>query len=131
MSEADDADESLNVHGEPLEPCSFDPETGYERDGFCRVVPGDRGRHWVCAVVTEEFLEYSNAQGNDLVTPRPELGFPGLEPGDRWCLCVPRWVEAKEAGKAPPVALEATAEATLDEVSLSTLEAHAHDEQEE
>jgi len=110
-----------NVLGTALEPCSGDPETGYLRDGYCRHLQRDPGRHEVCAVVTEEFLQFSRAQGNDLVTPRPDLGFPGLEPGDRWCLCVPRWVEAHEAGVAPPVVLEATAEAVLDDVAVETL----------
>ncbi|WP_247008166.1 DUF2237 family protein [Halorientalis litorea] len=110
-----------NVLGTALERCSGDPETGYLRDGYCRHLQRDPGRHEVCAVVTEEFLQFSRAQGNDLVTPRPDLGFPGLEPGDRWCLCVPRWVEAHEAGVAPPVVLEATAEAVLDDVAVETL----------
>ncbi len=117
-----------NVLGEPLAPCSLDPETGYLRDGHCRHLRRDPGRHEVCAVVTEEFLSFSRERGNDLVTPRPELGFPGLEPGDRWCLCVPRWVEALEAGHAPPVVLSATNEAVLDEVGRETLLAHAHGE---
>lgn len=114
-----------NVHGEPLEPCSRDPETGFLRDGHCRALRRDPGRHEVCAVVTEAFLEYSRAQGNDLVTPRPDLGFPGLEPGDRWCLCVPRWAEALEAGVAPPVVLAATNAAVLEDIDRETLAAHA------
>lgn len=118
-----------NVLGEPLEPCSEDPTTGYLRDGYCRVVPGDRGSHHLCAAVTAEFLEYSKEQGNDLITPRPEFDFPGLEPGDRWCLCVGRWLEACEAGVAPPVVLEATNRAVLDQVDKSALEAHAVDSQ--
>lgn len=116
-----------NVLGEPLEPCSYDPETGFERDGHCRHIGRDPGRHEVCAVVDEWFLEYSKAQGNDLITPRPELNFPGLDPGDRWCLCVPRWVEAKDAGAAPPVVLEATNEAVLDTIDMETLQEHAHE----
>ena len=114
-----------NVLGEPLAPCSEDPMTGFERDGFCRALARDPGRHEVCAVMTEEFLAFTRAQGNDLSTPRPDLGFPGLEPGDRWCLCVGRWVEAHEAGTAPPVVLEATNAAVLDDVPLETLEAYA------
>ncbi|QCC52574.1 DUF2237 family protein [Halapricum salinum] len=110
-----------NVLGTALEPCSADPETGFLRDGNCTAVQRDPGRHEVCAVLTEEFLEYSTAQGNDLVTPRPDLNFPGLEPGDRWCLCLPRWEEAREAGVAPPVVLEATNEAVLDTVEAETL----------
>ncbi|MFB6169273.1 MAG: DUF2237 family protein [Haloferacaceae archaeon] len=118
-----------NVLGEPLEPCSTDPETGYLRDGHCRHLQRDPGRHEVCAAVTEAFLSFSRAQGNDLVTPRPELGFPGLEPGDRWCLCLPRWLEAREADVAPPVVLAATTEGVLDEVELATLRAHAVDDE--
>ncbi len=116
-----------NVRGEPLEPCSTDPETGYLRDGHCRHLRRDPGRHEVCAVVTDEFLSFSKAQGNDLVTPRPDLGFPGLEPGDRWCLCLPRWLEARAAGVAPPVVLAATTEGVLDEVAVATLREHAAD----
>jgi hypothetical protein len=115
-----------NVLGEPLVPCSTDPVTGFVRDGYCRDRPDDPGRHELCAVVTEEFLAYSRSQGNDLVTPRPSLNFPGLEPGDRWCVCVPRWLEAREAGVAPPVVLAATNEAVLGDVPLATLRAHEH-----
>jgi uncharacterized protein (DUF2237 family) len=114
-----------NVRGDPLEPCSRDPETGYLRDGHCRHLPRDPGRHEVCAELTDEFLQYSKRQGNDLITPRPEFGFPGLSAGDRWCLCLPRWLEAHEADCAPPVVLAATNEAVLERVSLSTLEANA------
>jgi uncharacterized protein (DUF2237 family) len=128
MSNADDtpsdAGES-NVYGNPLQPCSHDPETGFLRDGHCRHLRRDPGRHEVCAVLTEAFLEYSMDQGNDLVTPRPEYNFPGLDPGDHWCLCVPRWIEAHEAGCAPPVVLAATSEAVLEDVSLATLESYA------
>jgi uncharacterized protein (DUF2237 family) len=107
-----------------LEPCSEDPMTGFRRDGCCGTHPDDRGRHEVCAVMTEEFLLFSRDRGNDLITPRPRLDFPGLEPGDRWCLCLGRWVEALEADTAPPVVLEATNEAVLDEVPFSTLNEH-------
>jgi len=117
-----------NVLGTKLAPCSTDPMTGYLRDGCCRHITEDRGRHELCAVVTEEFLSFSRRRGNDLVTPRPELGFPGLEPGDRWCLCVSRWVEALEAEVAPPVILEATNESVLEEVYFSTLDEHEYDE---
>ena len=120
-------DQERNVLGDPLEPCSTDPETGYLRDGHCRHLRRDPGRHEVCAVVTEEFLAFSRSRGNDLVTPRPELSFPGLEPGDRWCLCLPRWLEARDAGVAPAVVLAATTEGVLDEVDLATLRAHAAD----
>jgi len=119
-------DDPENVLGEPLEPCSHDPETGFLRDGNCRHLGRDPGRHEVCAVVTEPFLSFSKRQGNDLVTPRPDLDFPGLEPGDRWCLCLPRWVEAYEAGRAPPVVLAATNAAVLDEVERETLELYDH-----
>ena len=115
-----------NVLGEPLAPCSEDPMTGFERDGFCRALARDPGRHEVCAVMTEEFLSFTRAQGNDLTTPRPRLNFPGLEPGDRWCLCVPRWVEAREAGVAPPIVLEATNADVREDVLLETLRTHAH-----
>ncbi|MUV57316.1 hypothetical protein SAMN04487947_0667 [Halogeometricum rufum] len=125
-----------NVLGEELAPCSTDPTTGFERDGCCGTHPDDPGRHELCAVMTEEFLAFSKRRGNDLVTPRPTLRFPGLEPGDRWCLCLGRWTEALEATRSerlpettvPPVVLEATNEAVLDSVSMETLEAHAYDE---
>ena len=116
-----------NVLGTPLQTCSADPTTGYLRDGDCAALQRDPGRHEVCAVVTEEFLQYSKRQGNDLITPRPDLDFPGLEPGDHWCLCLPRWEEAREAGVAPPVVLEATNEAVLDTVNIETLRAYADD----
>lgn len=113
-----------NVLGEELEPCSYDPLTGWFRDGCCNTDAGDHGVHTVCAVLTEAFLEFSASVGNDLSTPRPEFGFVGLRPGDRWCLCASRWAEALEAGKAPPVILEATHARTLEWVSRSELEAH-------
>lgn len=119
--EADDR----NVLGGDLAPCSTDPVTGFLRDGHCRHLRRDPGRHEVCAELTEEFLTFSADRGNDLVTPRPELDFPGLDPGDRWCLCVPRWIEANEAGVAPPVVLEATAATVLDDVDIETLRANA------
>lgn len=114
-----------NVLGGELSPCSTDPMTGFMRDGYCYPLARDPGRHEICAMMTAEFLEYSRAQGNDLVTPRPELNFPGLEPGDSWCVCVPRWIEAHEAGRAPPVNLDATSEEVLEDVALETLEANA------
>lgn len=117
-----------NVLGGELALCSMDPETGFMRDGYCYPLRRDPGRHEICAVMTEDFLQYSKAQGNDLVTPRPELNFPGLEPGDHWCVCVPRWIEAREAGHAPPVVLEATSEDVLADIELSTLEAYAHED---
>lgn len=114
-----------NVLGGPLQECGRSPLTGFHRDGCCRTGPEDRGVHSVCARMTEEFLEFSAAQGNDLSTPRPELGFPGLRPGDRWCLCAARWQEACDAGLAPPVILEATHEDTLRIVDLDDLREHA------
>ena len=120
-----------NVLGERLKPCSGDPVTGYLRDGCCRDHDDDIGRHEICAVVTAEFLEFSKARGNDLVTPRPEHGFPGLTPGDRWCLCVGRWLEALDAGVAPPVVLDATNESVLDDVDRSTLDEYAFDPESE
>jgi uncharacterized protein (DUF2237 family) len=99
--------------------------TGFFRDGSCKTCKEDRGVHTVCARVTEEFLDFSRANGNDLSTPRPEFGFPGLEPGDRWCLCAGRWKQALEAGMAPPVILESTHEATLEIVELVELREHA------
>ncbi len=122
---ADPADQ--NVLGEPLQPCGTDPETGFARDGYCRTHPQDRGCHEICAVMTEEFLTYSRQQGNDLITPRPEYGFPGLEPGDRWCVCVSRWAEALETDSAPPVVLAGTNQSALSTVELETLTQHAHD----
>jgi uncharacterized protein (DUF2237 family) len=115
----------MNVLGGDLEPCSFDPVTGYFRDGYCRTEGRDPGFHAVCAVMTEEFLEFSRSVGNDLSTPRPEWLFPGLVPGDRWCVVAARWQEAFEAGVAPPVVLEATHASALEFVELAALEAHA------
>ena len=116
-----------NVLGEPLTPCCYDPKTGYYRDGFCRVGADDIGIHSVCAVVTEEFLAFSKAQGNDLMTPRPEYGFPGLKPDDRWCLCAGRWLEAAQVGLAPPVILSGTHQKTLTIIPLVKLQQHALD----
>lgn len=113
-----------NVVGTELESCSTDPMTGWFRNGCCDTGPGDMGVHTVCARVTEEFLEFSKAAGNDLSTPNPQHGFPGLVPGDQWCLCAPRWQEAFEAGAAPKVVLEATHVGTLEWASLGDLKAH-------
>lgn len=123
MSEA----EQRNVFGEPLATCSIRPITGFYRNGCCETGPEDPARHVVCAEMTAEFLEFSRSQGNDLVTPRPEVGFPGLKPGDRWCLCAARWEEARAAGAAPRVVLTATHEAALKVVRLEDLKAHALD----
>ncbi len=117
--------ESTNVLGEPLQPCGFDPLTGFFRDGCCNSGYSDHGIHTVCAVVTAEFLTFSRERGNDLTSPFPEAGFPGLKPGDRWCLCASRWLEAYRAGLAPPVDLAATHEETLAVIERSALEQHA------
>ena len=116
---------SLNVLGKPLVPCSLDPLAGWFRDGCCETQVQDRGRHIVCAVMTDEFLAYSKAKGNDLITPMPEYQFPGLKPGDRWCLCLDCWREAHKAGMAPKVILESTHQIALERITLSTLEAFA------
>ena len=118
----------MNVLGGDLEPCSFDPVTGFYRDGYCRTGSADAGVHVVCAVMTEEFLDFTRSRGNDLVTPQPQWMFPGLAPGDRWCVVAERWNEAVEAGVAPPVVLEATHASALEFVSMTDLEAHALDE---
>ncbi len=116
---------ALNVLGSALQACSFDPLTGYYRDGCCNTDAQDHGTHVVCAKVTAEFLAYSLKQGNDLITPRPDYRFAGLRPGDRWCLCVNRWLEALQAGVAPPLCLEATHANALERVSLEKLKQHA------
>lgn len=114
-----------NVLGGKLECCCRDPLTGFYRDGYCRTGPGDRGLHTVCVVVTEEFLRFSAASGNDLTTPAPDYDFPGLVEGDRWCLCVTRWMEAFEAGFAPAVVLAATHLSALEFVALEDLQRFA------
>ena len=116
-----------NVLGGPLEPCGMDPVTGYFRDGCCRPDARGQGAHLVCAVVTEEFLAHQQRIGNDLSTPRPEYGFPGLEPGDRWCVTVHNWRRAHQDGAASFVVLASTSERALDVVSLTALEEHAVD----
>ena len=116
-----------NVLGGVLESCSERPMTGFFRDGCCNTAPEDAGLHTVCAVMSAEFLAFSKARGNDLSTPHPEFGFPGLQAGDRWCLCAARWLEALEAGAAPRLVLAATNEATLDLVSLEKLKRYAVD----
>ena len=116
-----------NVLGEPLQSCSTAPLTGFFRSGCCDTGPEDRGLHVVCAQVTAEFLVFSRSRGNDLITPMPAYRFPGLKPGDRWCLCAARWREALEAGVAPPVLLAATHERALEVVSLADLKRHALD----
>jgi uncharacterized protein len=120
-------EEQRNVFGEPLQSCSDRPLTGFYRTGCCETGPDDRGLHTVCVQVTAEFLAYSKARGNDLSTPQADFGFPGLKPGDRWCLCAARWREAFEAGKAPRVILGATHEATLEVAELGDLKRYAID----
>lgn len=117
-----------NVLGGALVACSHAPVTGFYRDGCCNVGPEDAGIHSVCAEVTEEFLAFSAARGNDLSTPMPDFGFPGLAPGDRWCLCLARWIEALRAGVAPRIVLAATHEITLQRVDLETLRRFAVEE---
>lgn len=114
-----------NVLGGELKPCCMDPMTGYYRNGKCDTGPGDTGMHTVCAQMTKAFLAFSKEMGNDLSTPVPEADFPGLKPGDQWCLCLPRWIEALEAGAAPRVVLEATHVSVLEYVSRHTLEEHS------
>ena len=114
-----------NVLGGPLQTCSLSPLTGFYRDGCCNTGAEDLGLHLVCAEVTQEFLEFSRERGNDLITPNPLFGFPGLKPGDRWCLCAQRWKEALAAGVAPPVCLDATHISALEFLDLEELQAHA------
>lgn len=114
-----------NVLGGDLISCCQSPMTGFYRDGFCRTGQDDLGLHIVCAVMTADFLSFSKVRGNDLSTPQPAMGFPGLQPGDKWCLCAMRWKEALDHGAAPAVVLEATHIAALEHVSLSDLQAHA------
>ena len=121
------SDQQRNVFGEPIEVCSLNPSTGFYRTGCCETGPEDVGVHTVCVEVTREFLAFSKARGNDLSTPRPEYGFPGLSAGDRWCLCAARWQEALDAGFAPRVVLAATHEATLEIARLEDLKRHALD----
>jgi|LakMenEpi03Aug12_release.lakeMendotaPanAssembly.Ray.scaffolds.fasta_scaffold00025_123 uncharacterized protein (DUF2237 family) len=112
---------ALNVLGDPLELCGCQPLTGWFRDGSCRTDPADHGRHTVCCVVNDAFLSYTRAQGNDLSSPSPAHGFPGLRPGDAWCVCAVRWLEAHEDGMAPPVRLEACEISTLEVIPLEVL----------
>jgi len=119
--------EATNVLGGKLESCCTSPMTGYYRDGKCNTGGGDYGAHTVCAQLTAEFLQFSKSRGNDLITPVPEYNFPGLKPGDCWCLCASRWKEAMDAGCAPRVVLSATHALTLEYVSLNELKQHAAD----
>ncbi len=117
---------SVNVLGGPLEPCSMAPLTGFFRDGHCNTCAQDQGSHTVCAIMTKEFLAWSAYIGNDLSTPRPEYGFGGLKPGDRWCLCAGRFLEAHDEGCAPEIVLEATHQRALDVVPIEVLRLHRH-----
>ena len=119
--------QSLNVLGGALEPCSVDPLTGFHRDGCCTTGPRDVGSHTICAVVTAEFLAFSRSRGNDLITPAPDHGFLGLKPGDRWCLCAPRWQEALRAGAAPRVVIRSTEASALEHCALDDLRRFAFD----
>jgi len=121
------SDQQRNVFGEPVEICSLSPMAGFFRSGCCHTGPEDVGLHTVCVEVTSEFLAFSKARGNDLSTPLPDFGFPGLKPGDRWCLCAARWQEALEANAAPRVVLSATHEKTLEVVELADLKRYALD----
>lgn len=127
MRDSDRPSSARNVLGEPLASCCERPRTGFYRDGYCHTGPQDVGSHTVCALMTPEFLAFSRTRGNDLSTPHPEVGFPGLVTGDRWCLCGDRWREALLAGVAPPVLLAASHERALDVVTLAELRAHALD----
>ncbi|WP_114653851.1 DUF2237 family protein [Polynucleobacter necessarius] len=122
-------DASLNVLGQPLVPCSFDPLTGFFRDSCCKTNEQDLGSHLACAIVSNDFLQFSLKRGNDLITPRPEYQFPGLIAGDQWCLCLNRWIEALEANCAPMIKLESTHIKALEKVSLEVLEQYAAVEQ--
>jgi uncharacterized protein (DUF2237 family) len=122
-----DRDPSLNVFGEALIPCSTDPMTGFFRDGCCNTSEQDVGSHTVCVVLTEDFLEFSKSKGNDLSTPMPAYGFPGLKGGERWCLCARRWLEAYRAGKAPKVILRATHQRALEVIEMDILREFAFD----
>ncbi len=126
MKDPDQA-ESLNVWGETLQPCSTDPMTGYFRDGCCNTADHDLGSHTVCIVASAEFLDYSRFRGNDLSTPQLELGFAGVEPGQRWCLCAARWLEAHELGMAPKLALGSTHQRALEIIPLKLLKQYAVD----
>lgn len=116
----------LNVFGKEIEPCCYDPLTGYTRDGHCRTLAQDTGTHIICAVMTKEFLDFTRSRGNDLTTPRPAWEFPGLKPGDRWCLCISRWLEAEAAGVAPEVVLKATHQKALEFTSMELLLEYAY-----
>lgn len=123
--EEDNHPTEFSVQAKPLKPCSTEPMTGFYRDSYCRTGTNDRGVHVVCATMNQAFLAFTKSKGNDLSSPAPQYGFPGLKVGDRWCLCAARWKEAQEAGKAPTVVLEATSNAALKITPLSLLQQHA------
>ena len=123
-SEKDNHPTELSVQKKPLKPCSTDPMTGFYRDSYCRTGANDRGIHVVCATMNQEFLSFTKSKGNDLSSPAPQYGFPGLKVGDRWCLCAARWKEAQQAGKAPTVVLESTSASALKITPLSLLRQH-------
>ncbi len=112
----------LNILGTPLKPCCNDPAIGYFRDGFCRTIQEDSGTHILCAIITQEFLDFTKSRGNNLSTPIPQWSFPGLKPGSKWCLCISRWLEAERAGKAPFVVLEATHQKALEYTTLELMQ---------
>ena len=118
-------DPSVNVLGGPLQTCSNEPLTGWYRDGCCNTDSNDRGSHTVCCVLNENFLQFAKGQGNDLITPAPEFNFPGLKPGDSWCVCARTWLDAVNAGQACPIDLEATHQHALEVIPLGVLETHA------
>ncbi len=120
-------DDNINVFDEQIEPCSSDPVTGFYRDGCCNTGKGDHGSHTVCVMLTDEFLQFSKSKGNDLTTPMPAYGFPGLKEGDRWCLCASRWLEAQQANAAPRVYLRSTHKKALEIIPMSVLKTHATD----
>jgi uncharacterized protein (DUF2237 family) len=125
QSRSNDVSDARNVLGGLLQVCSVSPMTGFMRDGACHTGPQDIGSHTVCVKMTDAFLQYSQSRGNDLITPVPEYGFPGLKAGDRWCVCATRWLAAAEEGMAPPVVLDATHERALQKIALADLEYHA------
>ncbi len=125
MLETNKNNSNLNVFGDALKGCCNDPLTGFYRDGYCRTSPADTGTHVVCAVMTEEFLAYTKTKGNDLSTPIPAYQFPGLKPGDKWCLCVNRWLEAENAGVAPFIDLTATDQKALQYTTIHVLKTYA------
>jgi uncharacterized protein (DUF2237 family) len=127
MMESLDIDESVNVFGEVLSPCSENPLTGFMRDGCCNTSDSDRGSHTVCVRMTQDFLEYSLTRGNDLITARHEFEFPGLKPGDKWCLCAARWLEAHKAGVAPKLYLKSTHQKATEVIDLSIMKPYALD----